>query len=246
MDTSILRSKVSSSRSRPALPWPSWARVVRGNLRWHDAWPEEPSAGEVLFEGKNLWRSSAAELFHIRRKIQLILQDTGTALNPRFTAEEIVAEPLVVQKIGTARERQEKTLRLMQEVGMAGSSAARRAPEFSGGQRQRLAIARAVILEPRLLIMDEALSGLDLSIQAQVLQLLRQLRAAHGLTYLLISHDLGVVGQMADEIAVLDRGRIVERGTTAKLFTEPSHPQTRALVAAIPRYPDISAPEDPI
>jgi ABC-type oligopeptide transport system ATPase subunit len=195
---------------------------------------EEPTSGEVLFEGKNLWLSRGAELFETRRKIQLIFQDTGTALNPRFTAQEIVSEPLLVQRIGMATERKQKVLRMMEEVGIPSSSALRYPHEFSGGQRQRLAIARALVLEPKLLILDEALSGLDLSVQAQVLQLLGQLRSSHELTYVLISHDLGLVGQVADEIAVLDQGRIVEKQAAEKLLAAPEHLKTQALVAAIP------------
>jgi ABC-type glutathione transport system ATPase component len=195
---------------------------------------EEPTSGEVRFEGNNPWQATGAGLLHMRRKIQLILQDTGTALNPRFTAEEVVSEPLFVQKIGTAAERREKALRVMEEAGIPARSASRYPGEFSGGQRQRLAIARALVLEPKLLILDEALSGLDLSVQAQVLQLLQQLRSSHGLTFVLISHDLGLVGRVADEIAVLDRGRVVEKKAAARLLAAPEHSKTQALVAAMP------------
>jgi ABC-type glutathione transport system ATPase component len=195
---------------------------------------DEPTSGEVLWEGRNLWLSGGPDLFQIRRKIQLILQDTGTALNPRFTAQEVVSEPLQVQKIGRAGERREKALRVMEEVGIPARAASRYPHEFSGGQRQRLAIARALVLEPKLVILDEALSGLDLSVQAQVLQLLQQLRSSHGLTYVLVSHDLELVGRVADEIAVLDGGRIVEKKAAARLFAAPEHSKTQALVAAMP------------
>lgn len=196
---------------------------------------EEPTAGEIWYDGKNLLLLSRAELRPIQGQIQLIFQDPAAALNPRLTALEIVVEPLLVQGRGTRRERRERGLALMEKVGLLSQWAERPAAEFSGGQRQRLAIARALALEPRLLILDEALSALDLSVQAQIVNLLLELQASRGLTYLYITHDLSLVGHLADEMAVMQRGRIVERASARELLRHPQHAHTRALVAAVPR-----------
>jgi len=182
---------------------------------------EAPDRGEIVLEGGS----------------QLIFQDSATALNPRLRAVEIVEEPLVILRRGSGRERRRRALELFERVGLSGDFAARRPLELSGGQRQRLAIARALAVEPRLLILDEALTGLDVSSQAQILDLLRELQAAHALACLLISHDLGVVAAVADEVAVLHQGRIVERGPVAGVLAAPQHDETRALVAAIPAPP---------
>lgn len=193
---------------------------------------EDSDEGDIWFRDRALTQLSKKELRPFRSQMQLILQDAAGALNPRFTALQAVEEPLVVQRSAKRDERRRRTLELMQQVGLAAEWADRRVPQFSGGQRQRLAIARALMLRPSFLILDEALSGLDLSTQAQVVNLLLDLREAHGLTYLVISHDLALVAEFADEIAVMHAGQVVERGTPAAIMDKPQHPQTAALVNA--------------
>jgi ABC-type dipeptide/oligopeptide/nickel transport system ATPase subunit len=166
-----------------------------------------------------------------RPPVQMIFQDAATSLNPRFTARQIVAEPLEIARWKSDNERTARAMKLMEEVGLAPEWAARLAGEFSGGQRQRLALARALAAEPRLLVMDEALSGLDMSLQAQMVRLLMDLQSRHGLTYLYISHDLNFISLFANEVVVMDAGRIVERTTPEKL-AESTHPATRELVEA--------------
>jgi ABC-type dipeptide/oligopeptide/nickel transport system ATPase subunit len=164
-------------------------------------------------------------------EVQMIFQDAATSLNPRFTARQIVAEPLEIARWKSETERTARAMELMEEVGLDPDWAARLAGEFSGGQRQRLALARALAAEPRLLIMDEALSGLDMPLQAQMVRLLMELQARHGLTYLYISHDLSFISLFAQEVVVMDAGRIVERTTPEKLG-QSVHPATRELVRA--------------
>jgi ABC-type dipeptide/oligopeptide/nickel transport system ATPase subunit len=164
----------------------------------------------------------------------MIFQDATTSLNPRFTAREIVAEPLEIARWKTDAERTARALALMEDVGLDPAWALRLAGEFSGGQRQRLALARALAAEPKLLIMDEALSGLDMPLQARMVRLLMELQARHGLTYLYISHDLNFISLFAQEVVVMDAGKIVERTTPAKLG-QIAHPATRELVEASER-----------
>jgi oligopeptide transport system ATP-binding protein len=193
---------------------------------------DRPSAGTISFAGEEITKLSGESLFRFHRRVQLILQDSSAALNPRFTAEEIIGEPLVIQRVGTAVERRKTIRSLMDKVGLPREMLTRRPSQFSGGQRQRLAIARALTLRPNLLILDEALNGLDLPVQAQILTLLKSLRDEFYLTYLFISHDLRLMAGIADEMAIMYRGRIVERGRPSVVLTNPEHEHTRALVAA--------------
>ena len=183
---------------------------------------ETPDSGWVQVEGRPARRA----------EIQLILQQPAASLNPRFTAAEIVAEPLVIQKRGDARARRDMAARWMETVGLPAGALDRPALEFSGGERQRLAIARALALEPKLLILDESFAGLDLSIQIQIERLLADLAARIGLTAILIAHDLALAAALADEIAVMENGAIVENAPTAELLRHPRHPLSKELLEA--------------
>jgi ABC-type glutathione transport system ATPase component len=193
---------------------------------------ERPDTGEICVAGADIARLGHRELLPFRTQIQMIFQDPVTSMNPRMSAAEIIAEPLFIQRRGSSEERRSRAAELMNEVGLSANWMDRRITEFSGGQRQRLAIARALALRPKLLVLDEALSGLDLSIQAQIANLLLDLQAAHGLTYLLISHDLALVARMADSIAVMSAGKIVEQGPTRQITADPAHSETKALLVA--------------
>jgi ABC-type glutathione transport system ATPase component len=195
---------------------------------------ETPSAGEIWFEGRNLFTLGKRDLRAVRAQIQLIFQDPVTALNPRLTAVDVVAEPLLVQKRAGKGERRERALELMAQVGLSPQWGNRRPGEFSGGQRQRLAIARALALEPKFLILDEALSALDPPVQAQIVNLLLELQASYGLTYLYITHDLGMLAHLADEVAILRQGKLVERAKTMELLLHPQDSYTRRLLDSAP------------
>ena len=195
---------------------------------------ERADGGEIWFEGEEISRRSDRELTPLRRKIQMVLQDSSAALNPRFSAAEIIAEPLEIHGRGVKKQLRARACELMEEVGLSADWADRRPLQFSGGQRQRLALARAIALQPSFIILDESLSGLDLSTQAQILNLLLDLQRAHGLTYLLISHDLSLVGQIADFVAVMHKGRIVEYGACPQVIGNPQHHQTRKLLESVP------------
>jgi ABC-type glutathione transport system ATPase component len=193
---------------------------------------ETPTRGEIEFDRVNLLALDGEELFRAHRQIQLVFQDPTSSMNPGMTAAEIIAEPLLIQRDGTKADRRRRAIDLMEDVGLPRASADQRPPEFSGGQRQRLAIARALALQPKLLILDEAFSNLDLAMRKSLLQLLRNLQAAHGLTYLHVSHDLRMMADWADEVAVMYEGRIVEHRRTEELFTHPEHAYTRVLLDA--------------
>jgi ABC-type glutathione transport system ATPase component len=200
---------------------------------------ENADRGEIWYQGKDVAPLPGKSFAAVRREIQLIFQDATTALNTRFTAAEIVAEPLVIQRVGTRTERRERAIELMRRVGLSAESAEKSPLELSGGQRQRLAIARALALEPRLLILDEALSSLDQANQQMMVRLLAELQKSHGLTYVHVSHDLWLVAQFAEEVAVMYAGKIVERAPASQLFARPEHPYTRDLLGAMPSLESI-------
>jgi peptide/nickel transport system ATP-binding protein len=202
---------------------------------------EEPDSGEVRLDGVDLFRLHARERRSRRHAVQLIFQSAATALSPWLSLEEIVAEPLAIQGLPT-RQRRDEALRFMDLVGLERSWRRRRAHELSGGQRQRVALARALAAGPRVLLLDEALSGLDLPVQARMIDLLRKLQESLSLTYLVITHSLRLVGSVAGEIAVMHEGSIVEHGGAAELFANPRHPRTVDLLNAIPRLPAEAAP----
>jgi peptide/nickel transport system ATP-binding protein len=193
---------------------------------------EKPSAGEIRFEGKDIRTFTGKGLHRFRREVQLIYQDSATSFNPRFTALEIVGEPLFIQGTARKKEIRERAIEQMARVGLPDRLGERRPLELSGGQRQRLAIARALILQPKLLIFDEALAGLDLLVQERITRLLGELQRSFSMTYLFITHDLTLAGELADEIMVMRDGEIVERGRSPELFTSPSHEYTRRLIRA--------------
>ena len=194
-----------------------------------------PGAGVVRFAGREIQDLDARALRPLRRDMQIIFQDPFGSLNPRMSVAEIITEPLVIHGLGDRTERATRVAELLDRVGLAKEHGERYPHEFSGGQRQRIGIARALALNPRFLVCDEPVSALDVSIQAQIVNLLQDLQAALGLTYLFISHDLGVVRHIADRVAVMYLGRIVEIAPKHRLYGEPLHPYTRALLASIPR-----------
>jgi peptide/nickel transport system ATP-binding protein len=204
-----------------------------------------PTGGEVLFRtGKgvvDLASLPGRKLKPLRTEMQMIFQDPFSSLNPRMTVERIVGEGLHIHRLGRGAERRDRIVEMLQKVGLDPAHRTRYPHEFSGGQRQRIGIARALIMNPRLVIADEAVSALDVSVQAQVINLLEDLQDELDLTYLFVAHDLSVVRHIADRVAVMYAGRIVELAQTEKIFEEPLHPYTRALMAAVP-YPDPDRP----
>ncbi|HLL15925.1 MAG TPA: dipeptide ABC transporter ATP-binding protein [Pyrinomonadaceae bacterium] len=194
----------------------------------------EPTAGEISFEGKDVRALSGKALRGVRAEMQIIFQDPYASLNPRLKVRDIVGEPLAIHGAGTREERRERVAELLSKVGLDPDYMNRYPHEFSGGQRQRLGIARALALNPKLIVADEPVSALDVSVQAQVINLLEDLQAEFDLTYLFISHGLAVVEHISNRVAVMYLGRIVEVASAVELYANPQHPYTRALLSAIP------------
>ena len=194
----------------------------------------KPTSGSIVFEGKELTTLKREELRQMRREMQIVFQDPYASLDPRMTVGDIVAEPLVVHGIGTKKDRRSRVRELLDVVGFDPSFTNRYPHEFSGGQRQRIGIARALALSPKLIVCDEPVSALDVSIQAQILNLLKDLQRDFGLTYLFIAHDLAVVRSMSDRIAVMNRGKLVEVGPAEEVYTNPKDEYTQALLSAVP------------
>jgi len=194
----------------------------------------EPTSGTIRFRELDVLALSAGDLRRARRHFQIVFQDPYSSLNPRMRAGEIVREPLVIHRIGSREEQQARVRNLFELVGLDASDVSKYPHEFSGGQRQRIGLARAIALEPSLVVCDEPVSALDVSVQAQVVNLLLDLQARLGLTYLFIAHDLRLVRQICDRVAVMYRGRIVELAPAETVFTAPAHDYTRALLSAIP------------
>ncbi len=194
----------------------------------------EPSEGKIIFEGKNITNLPKQELRKLRSQMQMIFQDPFASLNPRHTVEKILEEPLIVHGVKDKEERKNKVRKLLEIVGLNGYHANRYPHQFSGGQRQRIGIARALSLNPKLIVADEPVSALDVSIQAQVLNLMKDLQKEYDLTYLFIAHDLGVVRHISDRVGVMYLGRIVELAESEELYQNPKHPYTKALLSAVP------------
>jgi ABC-type glutathione transport system ATPase component len=196
---------------------------------------DRPTSGSIFFSGQDLATLNEAQFRTIRPQIQLVFQDPARSLNPRWNVLELISEPLFIQNLLARHELERKVSDLLDRVGLPQKLATHRANELSGGQKQRVAIARALALEPKFLILDEALSALDCSVQAQISNLLLDLQSSLGLTYLFITHDLAMAAHFGDQIAVMDRGQIVESGSPAQIVRSPSHPATRSLLSAMPR-----------
>ena len=205
----------------------------------------EPTAGEVRFKGEDVLAFSRARMRAARRDMQIVFQDPYSSLNPRMRAGAIVEEPLIIHRTGPKLERRARVAELFELVGLDPTQLARYPHQFSGGQRQRIGLARALALNPSLIIADEPVSALDVSVQAQVVNLLMDLQQRLKLTYLFIAHDLRLVRHICDRVAVMYLGKIVETGPTESLFAAPAHPYTRALLSAIP-IPDPAAPRQRI
>lgn len=194
----------------------------------------EPTSGEIEFEGRDVLKLGKTELREMRRQMQIVFQDPYASLNPRMRVGDIVGEPLVIHKVGTKKERNERVAELLKRVGLDPDYRKRYSHEFSGGQRQRIGVARTLALNPKLIVADEPVSALDVSVQAQVVNLLQDLQKEFGLAYLFISHGLAVVEHISNRVAVMYLGRIVEVATAAELYAGALHPYTQALLSAIP------------
>ena len=200
---------------------------------------EEPTSGEIYFEGESILGYDKNKMQALREKMQIIFQDPFSSLNPRKTVSHIIGEPLLVHGLKSRKKREERVLELLRVVGLRKEHMRRYPHQFSGGQRQRIGVARALALNPKLIVCDEAVSALDVSIQAQVINLLKDLQDEFGLTYLFISHDLSVVEHLSDRVAVMYLGKIVEFAPSKALYKKPLHPYTQALLSAVP-VPDPS------
>jgi oligopeptide transport system ATP-binding protein len=200
---------------------------------------EEPTSGDIYFEGENILSYDKNKMQALRKQMQIIFQDPFSSLNPRKTVSHIIGEPLLVHGIRSRKKRDERVLELLTVVGLRKEHMRRYPHQFSGGQRQRIGVARALALNPKLIVCDEAVSALDVSIQAQVINLLKDLQDGFGLTYLFISHDLSVVEHVSDRVAVMYLGKIVEFAPSQALYKTPLHPYTQALLSAVP-VPDPS------
>jgi len=198
-------------------------------------------SGEVLFAGQDLAKLDGAALRQVRKNLQMVFQDPFASLNPRMRVGEIVAEGLLIHGLGNAAEQQAKVIAMLKRVGLSESDMQKYPHEFSGGQRQRIGIARALVLSPKVVVCDEPVSALDVSIQAQILLLLKELQAEMALSYLFISHDLRVVRHIADDIVVMHQGKVVEQGQIEAVYQHPQHPYTQNLLAAIPGKRALSA-----
>jgi peptide/nickel transport system ATP-binding protein/oligopeptide transport system ATP-binding protein len=194
----------------------------------------EPTEGEVIFEGQNIYKYSKSEMKKIRKQMQMIFQDPYASLNPRMTVEDIIGEPLDIHNLASGSKRRERIEELLKLVGLASEHMGRFPHEFSGGQRQRIGIARALAVEPKFIVCDEPISALDVSIQAQVVNLLKELQAKMGLTYLFIAHDLSMVRYISDRVLVMYLGNMVELAESNTLYNKPLHPYTQALLSAVP------------
>lgn len=213
----------------------------RAILRLH-----EPTSGEVIFEGKDITKVSSQEMRHLRSQMQIIFQDPFASLNPRKTVSEIIGEPLRLYKVHkNKKEQEDHVLELMELVGLSDRLVNTYPHELDGGRRQRIGIARALAMKPKFIVCDEPVSALDVSIQAQILNLLKKLQRELGLTYIFITHDLSVVNYFSDEIMVMYLGKMVEHTTSEQLFAHPTHPYTKALLSAIP-VPRLGAKQERI
>ena len=191
-------------------------------------------SGEVLFEGKDLAKLDASSLRNMRKNLQMVFQDPFASLNPRMRVGEIVGEGLLIHGLGSASEQKNKVQQMLERVGLSGSDALKYPHQFSGGQRQRIGIARALVLQPKVVVCDEPVSALDVSVQAQILLLLKELQHEMQLSYIFISHDLRVVRHIADEMVVMHKGRIVEQGNVVEIYNAPQQAYTQQLLSAIP------------